>query len=103
EDGIRAFHVTGVQTCALPISADGEVIKADGLNKHKLNYTVMLVLPGILIGLLAAGFLGAVFGFKSIMYLWAFFLQALSLASPIRSEERRVGDACRCRCARSVQ
>src|SRR5690606_12715373 len=23
EDGIRDFHVTGVQTCALPISADG--------------------------------------------------------------------------------
>src|SRR5690606_40821200 len=23
EDGIRGFHVTGVQTCALPISADG--------------------------------------------------------------------------------
>src|SRR5690606_7573109 len=23
EDGIRAFHVTGVQTCALPISAAG--------------------------------------------------------------------------------
>src|SRR5690606_39518222 len=22
-DGIRAFHVTGVQTCALPISVDG--------------------------------------------------------------------------------
>src|SRR5690606_40759915 len=26
EDGIRAFHVTGVQTCALPISAASEVI-----------------------------------------------------------------------------
>src|SRR5690606_40295050 len=24
EDGIRDFHVTGVQTCALPISAVGE-------------------------------------------------------------------------------
>src|SRR5690606_39710950 len=23
EDGIRAFHVTGVQTCALPISVEG--------------------------------------------------------------------------------
>src|SRR5690606_39632206 len=23
EDGIRVFHVTGVQTCALPISVDG--------------------------------------------------------------------------------
>src|SRR5690606_40328164 len=25
-DGIRAFHVTGVQTCALPISADVPLI-----------------------------------------------------------------------------
>src|SRR5215475_15285837 len=24
EDGIRDFHVTGVQTCALPICADGQ-------------------------------------------------------------------------------
>src|SRR5690606_40250786 len=34
EDGIRDFHVTGVQTCALPISvrlltADGPVVPAD--------------------------------------------------------------------------
>src|SRR5690606_37045913 len=25
-DGIRDFHVTGVQTCALPISADGNTV-----------------------------------------------------------------------------
>src|SRR5690606_11869777 len=25
EDGIRGFHVTGVQTCALPISGEGRV------------------------------------------------------------------------------
>src|SRR5439155_3981678 len=28
EDGIRDGHVTGVQTCALPISADDERVKA---------------------------------------------------------------------------
>src|SRR5690606_40175596 len=27
EDGIRDFHVTGVQTCALPISADLEEVR----------------------------------------------------------------------------
>src|SRR5690606_40752342 len=27
EDGIRDFHVTGVQTCALPISAFGQIRK----------------------------------------------------------------------------
>src|SRR5690606_39435180 len=29
EDGIRGFHVTGVQTCALPISADERDRKRD--------------------------------------------------------------------------
>src|SRR5690606_40598906 len=26
EDGIRDFHVTGVQTCALPISTRGQIV-----------------------------------------------------------------------------
>src|SRR5437870_8612194 len=29
EDGIRDGHVTGVQTCALPISATGELVGLD--------------------------------------------------------------------------
>src|SRR5690606_41185239 len=29
EDGIRGFHVTGVQTCALPIYDFNEVLKTD--------------------------------------------------------------------------
>src|SRR5690606_39505210 len=35
EDGIRGFHVTGVQTCALPIYADGvaTVGEADGAGR----------------------------------------------------------------------
>src|SRR5690606_37677505 len=32
EDGIRDFHVTGVQTCALPISSDGERRVKTGTN-----------------------------------------------------------------------
>src|SRR5215208_2247325 len=31
EDGIRDGHVTGVQTCALPISADGQPLYRDAL------------------------------------------------------------------------
>src|SRR5690606_23606577 len=31
EDGIRDFHVTGVQTCALPILTPGDTIDADWL------------------------------------------------------------------------
>src|SRR5690606_41122947 len=30
EDGIRDFHVTGVQTCALPISPPGDPTPGDG-------------------------------------------------------------------------
>src|SRR5690606_40011618 len=28
-DGIREFHVTGVQTCALPISGNGDVLEPE--------------------------------------------------------------------------
>src|SRR5215467_945546 len=34
EDGIRAYKVTGVQTCALPISARSEVVEAGGRRKR---------------------------------------------------------------------
>src|SRR5690606_40201845 len=33
EDGIRDFHVTGVQTCALPISDSGAVLCLAGRNR----------------------------------------------------------------------
>src|SRR5690606_40268481 len=34
EDGIRDFHVTGVQTCALPISSSSPVAKRTGEGDH---------------------------------------------------------------------
>src|SRR5690606_40895407 len=34
EDGIRDFHVTGVQTCALPIHAQGAARLAAGPDAH---------------------------------------------------------------------
>src|SRR5690606_40996808 len=42
EDGIRDFHVTGVQTCALPISS--MIIRAESLTKH---YRVKVRDPGL--------------------------------------------------------
>src|SRR5690606_41124221 len=39
EDGIRDFHVTGVQTCALPISADDARIEADRSPSRQLQAT----------------------------------------------------------------
>src|SRR5690606_40656760 len=37
EDGIRAFHVTGVQTCALPIYLESVALHPDG---HSIAATV---------------------------------------------------------------
>src|SRR5690606_40262795 len=83
EDGIRDFHVTGVQTCALPISLRG------------------LDLPGQLLGarqqlrLLVAG--GARHLLAERLLLGAQGLEAAQrgTATPVevedRSEERRVG------------
>src|SRR5690606_40209751 len=35
EDGIRDFHVTGVQTCALPISLDQGKLRQDMVNSAR--------------------------------------------------------------------
>src|SRR5690606_852871 len=40
EDGIRDFHVTGVQTCALPICLRENGIQADAINSFNLKYVV---------------------------------------------------------------
>src|SRR5690606_40150059 len=80
EDGIRDFHVTGVQTCALPILQPprlerslGQVTLADGTS---LDADAFVFAPGPWMGTL-------------------FPDEAGSLVS--RSEERRVGKECRCR------
>src|SRR5690606_39648650 len=39
EDGIRDFHVTGVQTCALPISASAYLQAAQTVISQQLSHT----------------------------------------------------------------
>src|SRR5207253_6047476 len=68
EDGIRDGHVTGVQTCALPI-----LKVADGWRKTVLDWRMSV----------SQGNVGGDLGF------WP-------LAAKERSEERRVGKECRC-------
>src|SRR5690606_40307560 len=72
EDGIRDFHVTGVQTCALPISTDVMSFPMDELRPGTAGA------PG------ENGILGDI-------------VICPSVAEAQRSEERRVGKECRSR------
>src|SRR5690606_41113177 len=94
EDGIRDFHVTGVQTCALPISnVDIRQEVAEGNFREDLLYrlnTVELHLPALRerredLPLLATHFLRR----QATQYR-----KTVTSFSP-RSEERRVGKECR--------
>src|SRR5690606_40293117 len=91
EDGIRDFHVTGVQTCALPILLyvlGTAVIKLPSEDRDRIFAAMFLILGSIL--------------------FWALFEQAGSSLNLFtdrhvnrsifgweRSEERRVGKECR--------
>src|SRR5207302_2204614 len=85
EDGIRDFHVTGVQTCALPIweCSDGlQLFRDDELQKLVLSSKRQ---NSHLVG----------FGFEEAGYLLAQACQVGWFGRPSllgqRSEERRVG------------
>src|SRR5256885_13001490 len=85
EDGIRDYKVTGVQTCALPISVDPGI----GFGKTRQHNLEILARLGefqrlgrpVCLGVSRKGFLGKL------------------LDRPVeqRSEERRVGKECRSR------
>src|SRR5690606_39653036 len=84
EDGIRDFHVTGVQTCALPISeAAAEAVAAT---------------PTQLPALARAGVVDA--GGLGLALLLEALVETLTGSAP-RSEDRRVGKECRSRGAPS--
>src|SRR5690606_40061752 len=81
EDGIRDFHVTGVQTCALPISLP---VVAHGLRgaAQAVNH-VQVVIRSKVGKKLAITATGDTVGMGKYQYR--------------RSEERRVGKECRSR------
>src|SRR5690606_39459022 len=83
EDGLRDFHVTGVQTCALPIYADIDQkmrrTSRRPLPRHHVTTQDALVF-GLVLGVLSTAWLGLTVNWLS---------SALALAA--RSEERRVG------------
>src|SRR5690606_39992595 len=91
EDGIRDFHVTGVQTCALPISGSGDTHYAVRLNGSENER----------IGL--ARSLAVMTGDTVRAEVFAKYLDpdqnnwTAALHDLMRSEERRVGKESRCR------
>src|SRR5690606_41067111 len=85
EDGIRDFHVTGVQTCALPIFTAAQPATRSWIYSRPLwAFTYATVLHAC-----AHWFIRGLA--KIVPHGLASLLQAT------RSEERRVGKECRCR------
>src|SRR5690606_40993020 len=81
EDGIRDFHVTGVQTCALPI-----LYFAVRNPKLVIGFSIVFVFA--VIGLLGPVLLDVDSPNEYV---------AMPMLPPSRSEERRVGKECRSR------
>src|SRR5260370_5138126 len=84
EDGIRDSSVTGVQTCALPISAGSPPCFA-------LHYVGPMVAPNMAASPLQSALNHWLFALSGVL----FFLGAQLYSQ--RSEERRVGKECRSR------
>src|SRR5439155_8500723 len=84
EDGIRDGHVTGVQTCALPISGVGA-------RREVAARVVLQGQPAARRGGLVR---------VAVLELEADALLGSEVPNGVRSEERRVGKECRARWAR---
>src|SRR5205823_9906461 len=83
EDGIRDKLVTGVQTCALPISVE----------TGSLAYSQLAFLPFLQLASITGpwGMSFVLLLFSTAIAIW------MHLRSSSRSEERRVGKECRSR------
>src|SRR5690606_39952914 len=77
EDGIRVFHVTGVQTCALPISYCAPIVRHHGADD----------LPPFVVPLAETDPLSGVVVVNRMRRL-----STTAAVERIRSEERRVGE-----------
>src|SRR5690606_39971891 len=84
EDGIRDFHVTGVQTCALPIS-DRDVASVNPCSAYHVA------------GVARDGSGAGELGFEEELVPQVYLLRSAGIVYRIRSEERRVGKGCRLR------
>src|SRR5256885_3916945 len=83
EDGIRDYKVTGVQTCALPISEAYGFVNVPGQGQHVLLFLLPLLTAGIT----------TFYMFR----MWFMTFKGPPRDAHVRSEERRVGKECRSR------
>src|SRR5690606_40943075 len=81
EDGIRDFHVTGVQTCALPILT----LKPTSRSRMRRDCCASKRCMSICCGLLTA------LRIASLVISWNAMRWMFLFLRPTRSEERRVG------------
>src|SRR5690606_40998627 len=96
EDGIRDFHVTGVQTCALPILLSGEnIIGSDTVAKLLSVLRKNEDVKAVILRIDSGG--GSALASDIISREVELFSQEKEKKPIIRSEERRVGKESRCR------
>src|SRR5690606_39700144 len=95
--GIRGFHVTGVQTCALPIFQTGGMIEnryenKDAIGREKEDFTTgrAELFKAEISAFMANPVAGVGAGRVSSV-----FKEELGVSIATRSEERRVGKECR--------
>src|SRR5690606_39642378 len=98
EDGIRAFHVTGVQTCALPIWSPA--VAAPMVAELATALRSRLPGPDITPAQLRARDWWD--GPDIAILVDDYDLVAGARGNPLRSEERRVGKECECGGRRAV-
>src|SRR5690606_40977969 len=94
EDGIRDFHVTGVQTCALPISV-GETLIEQHVERGLGVVTVVVLGVRHLYARFEAGGPCVVIWKTGYENAAVHRFACVPAALGSRSEERRVGKVCR--------
>src|SRR5690606_40346008 len=90
EDGIRDFHVTGVQTCALPIFRRDEILYIEAMQ----NYVRLITRQRAHIVNSTMKLMETQFTPPDYIRIHKSYIVA------VRSEERRVGKECISRCRR---
>src|SRR5439155_4725009 len=92
EDGIRDGHVTGVQTCALPIFRRGDGDAAYLQSSNRVDVSPGVQISGVAVASSNGGEHFAVLGQGLAGTVWGLENLAVLADGVARSEERRVGE-----------